>query len=415
MSSTQLDRIASTGDFGVAERAPREELVAGSIEPWDPAPLRLRVLLTAEPFGFGPSAAIALLFRHLRPRLTSLGYAGAGHTLDLQAALSYDQLHDLGGGGADPYDGFAAVVERYDAVVASCDFRAAEIARRAGIPVAIYDPLAWYWTELPAVCRAAELYIAQDFFGVREAIRRATVQRLVVVPPLVPLDLHGEEPRDDLALLNLGGLKNPFLSDEECAAYAGFLADALLPLLSERFAEVQIVTSAAVASALRTRHPRMRTVSPVEAQRLLARCRLAVMTPGLGNIFEAAALSARVFWLPPANDSQGQQLRLLVDRDLAPHNADWDLLAGEREMPLDYRRPQAEVMVHVARAIRCAIADCSFGERLRARVAAALDAPVAEFDGLRALVGMFGWGGDRVTVDAVLEQMLEPLARRKEA
>jgi hypothetical protein len=53
------------------------------------------------------------------------------------------------------------------------------------------------------------------------------------------------------------------------------------------------------------------------------------MTPGLGNIYEAAALAKRVFWLPPANASQGQQLVTLKRRGLAPFAADWhDILPG---------------------------------------------------------------------------------------
>lgn len=30
------------------------------------------------------------------------------------------------------------------------------------------------------------------------------------------------------------------------------------------------------------------------------------MTPGLGNIYDAATFAKHVVWLPPANDSQGQ-------------------------------------------------------------------------------------------------------------
>src|SRR5690242_5854427 len=50
-----------------------------------------RVLVTAEPFGFGPSAAAAHFFPYLRPLVQHLAYAGSGHTLDIQRQLGYDQ------------------------------------------------------------------------------------------------------------------------------------------------------------------------------------------------------------------------------------------------------------------------------------------------------------------------------------
>ena len=57
--------------------------------------IKYKLLLNAEPFGFGPTAAIASFFSYLRKDFKFLGYLGKGHTLDLQMTLAYDAIYDV--------------------------------------------------------------------------------------------------------------------------------------------------------------------------------------------------------------------------------------------------------------------------------------------------------------------------------
>ena len=57
--------------------------------------LSQRILMNAEAFGFGPSAAIAEFFPYLRDRVSNLAYIGSGHTLNLQSKLPYNQVFDM--------------------------------------------------------------------------------------------------------------------------------------------------------------------------------------------------------------------------------------------------------------------------------------------------------------------------------
>src|SRR5262245_45720363 len=87
------------------------------------APVALRVLVTGQPFGFGPSAAMAQVFEHLRPRVRYLAFAGGGHTCDIQMQLPYDAVHRL---PADGGEAFRALCAEHDASLIACDFSAAE-------------------------------------------------------------------------------------------------------------------------------------------------------------------------------------------------------------------------------------------------------------------------------------------------
>lgn len=144
-----------------------------------------RLLINAQAFGFGPAAAAAVLAEELALLGCVIDYVGEGHTLDLQRTPPYRAIHDW----TDlPEDQRLAQLRRraphYDLFVTAMDFPAAALARRAGLDVAVYDALTWFWPEIPAVARDTVVYLAQDFFGVRERIAAdpALRSRALVVP-----------------------------------------------------------------------------------------------------------------------------------------------------------------------------------------------------------------------------------------
>ncbi len=369
-------------------------------------PLPLRVLVTAQAFGFGPAAAMAQVFEYLRPRVRTLAFAGAGHTCDLHRNLPYDAVHRLPDVGTD--EAFGRLCAEHDAALVSCDVPAGEAASAAGIPFGCYDPLLWFWPERPSVFESAEVYMCQDFFGVRERVDDPGRPNVVVVPPMLPGLVSTATERGSRVLVNLGGICNPLHPQDASVSYAR-LVMTILPAAAQRYAEVHVATSQQIASHIQHEVSAARTVPTREVQRLLGTCELAAMTPGLGNIYEAAALAKRVFWLPPANASQGQQLVLLRQRGLAPFAADWhDILPGRA--PIDYWRPEPIAMMDVADAIEDAWKDPAAAERLRTRFLQAHGEPATP-NPLHALLVLFGAGGDRRVAEIFVERVLTPLVR----
>src|SRR3989338_2071515 len=96
---------------------------------------RIKLLLNAEPFGFGPTAAIASFFPHLRKRFACIGYMGKGHTLDLQSDLEYDEIIDISQYKEDEIKNKLA---NYDLFVTAMDFDMANLAKAGGLKVVIY-------------------------------------------------------------------------------------------------------------------------------------------------------------------------------------------------------------------------------------------------------------------------------------
>jgi hypothetical protein len=369
-------------------------------------PLPLRVLVTAQAFGFGPAAAMAQVFDHLRPHVRHLAFAGAGHTCDLHRDLPYDAVHRLP--EVDTGEAFGRLCAEHDAALVSCDIPAGEAARATGIPFAFYDPLLWFWPEWPSVFESADLYMCQDFFGVRERVRDIGRPNVVVVPPMLGSLPQTATTRGRHVLVNLGGISNPLHSQDTSVSYARLMTT-IVPAAARLYAEVHVATSQRIAGHMQHDVPAARTIPPRQVQHLLGTSELAAMTPGLGNIYEAAALAKRVFWLPPANASQGQQLVILQRNGLAPFAADWHEILPARAA-IDYGKPDPIVAKDIANAIEDASNDPAASERLGARFLQAHREPATP-NPLAALIDRFGAGGDRHVAEIFVNRVLTPLAR----
>lgn len=367
-----------------------------------------RVLLNAEPFGFGPAAAMADFFPLLRQKFSRLEYIGERHTLHLHSKLGYDCVHDVTNNGADDKraERIQSAFANADVFFTALDFAMAEKALEAGLRVYIYDPLTWYWKAIHPVVAKCHLYMAQDFYGVKERIAAApaSFNSPVVVQPAIPSLAQAREKKH--VLLNLGGLNNPMWSDDDTLAYARVIVEASYDLLTAGKQLVVIAANATIARELDrygVKHfPRS------EMQNLLSESVYALMTPGLGNIYDAARFATPTIWLPPANDSQGLQLRELIDRGIADGALDWHSFAPE--LKVDYRDEQNAVLKRISHAVQATSGSAAIQSALRANIAACIqrvrDMPEGRCS---ALVDEFGSGGVERVVQLVEEQVRKDL------
>ncbi|WP_052850511.1 hypothetical protein [Streptomyces avicenniae] len=360
-----------------------------------------RLLLNAEAFGFGPAAAVALLAAELAPRCADLAYVGGGHTLDLQTTPPFAAVHDTSGlREGDVRALLHRLAPGFDLFLTAMDASTAALAREAGLRVAFYDALTWFWPDLPAAVRDADLYLAQDFFGVRE--RLAAEPRLhgraVVVPPVTPPPLPRPLPgaRRDGAhvLVNLGGLQNPLWTEGDAVAYARVVLAAVRASLPAG-RRVVVTTSRAVAAALGD--PDAVTRDHATVLRLMSTATHACMTPGLGNLNDAATTGVPTLWLPPANSSHHPQARLLAEHGLSDAALDW----ADIGRPVAYDGSDADVSQAIAETVRAVSADPRSRARLAARVAERT-ATLGATGRARGLADRFGHGGARQAADAVL-------------
>ncbi|HEY8979781.1 MAG TPA: hypothetical protein VIU15_09400 [Streptomyces sp.] len=358
-----------------------------------------RILLNAEAFGFGPAAASALLADELAACGAELGYVGGGHTLDLQHRPPYTAVHDITGLGEPArLDVLRGLAGEYDALLTSMDFALGLTARQAGLRVAVYDALAWFWPGLwPVVQDGSVLHLAQDFFGVRERVAGEPVLagRTVVVPPLVEPG-SGWVGGGDQVVVNLGGLRNPFWAADEVETYARLVVEGVRDGVPEPYA-VTVVTSEAIVRALGTSVSGV-TVATCRRGEILGLLRdapYAFMTPGLGNIYDAAVSGVPTVLLPATNATQARQAELVTAHGCCDGRIDWsdfgaavDFGDGDPEM--------AGVLTAALRELSGA-GDGRFARRVGESVRGMGHGRAA------GLLERFGSGGAREATAAVLE------------
>lgn len=363
------------------------------------------LLLNAESFGFGPTAAIAQVFPRLAGEYPRIGYIGEPHTLGLQKDLPYHEIIPLTANPTDDQirEQLRKLFSQYSHLFTALDFRLARLAQEEGFSVGMYDPLTWFWPTIPEITKKLDVYIAQDFINVRNRLAEespAFPQNVEVVAPLVqPLRRTLLKDRDGTILVNLGGLSNPFVPDDVLVNFAILLARSGYAAALENSSDIVITTKPEFVERLKS-DLRAATFTPLEIQDYLQRSRVAFMTSGLGNLFEASSAGTPVIWLPPTNDSQGQQLELLKSHGMIDWALDWtDFLD---EPPLDYFRPQHEVMAELHRRMALVLANGSYQLRLVQAMRAKMDqARNADPQNIRRLIDQFGQGGVSQLAEAI--------------
>lgn len=405
--------------------------MVGSSKPTEISGYKANVICNAQPFGGGPSSTLTAIVPYLQARLqpwgpVALHYVGSGHALAFQRLCQkpegshWDELHDIDL-YADPERGKVELIQlcmRLQPLlfVTVSDDSVAAVALAAGCRVVLIDLLLWFWSEIPATWLEVERVVAADFYGVKERIARERLANVVTVAPLgPPPKTDNAGPRKNV-LLNFGGLLNPYVPVEEYIEYARLVYSAARRALSLRNAACRAVSDPAelivlaassdVARNLDPQNPQAaRTVLPDEALALMAMAELVCCTPGLGNLYGAAAVAQNVFLLLPVNETQGLQRILMEQAGIHIDGVDWHhLTEGE---PINYSNEQPIVMKDISKAqqevIRCPNAQKLLVKRMyMAMKQSAVAGKSAEEPPLRALINTFGQdNGDSMAAKVV--------------
>ena len=317
------------------------------------------LLCTAENFGFGPAAALERLVPHLRQQGLALEYAGCGITLDLHRNNpAYAATHALDARAPAGGQALRHLLRSRRALLSVCDIQAAEAGCAAGAFVVLYDILAWFRRPVPAVFAQVNLLLCPRFFGLQSHLAAHGITHAQEVAPLIPAALPPQEAYRRPVLLNLGGLRTPFTSDDQCAAYAQAVIDAVR--LATGVEAPTVLVSQQIGARLQ--RAEVHTVSAQETRVWLASADLAFMTSGLGNIFDAAGQGARVCFLPPMSDSQGLQAIALRERRLVPLTLDWHDLVPQP--PINYTKSKQETVPAMLGALQAVLEQPAAQQRL---------------------------------------------------
>jgi len=132
---------------------------------------------------------------------------------------------------------------------------------------------------------------------------------------------------------------------------------------------------------------------------VLSKTKYALMTSGLGNIYDTASYNIPTVWLPPANDSQGQQLKLLTKANMIDGQFNFT------EQTINYNDNQIDVLKIIADTIATADTD-----NLIRKITTEIN-KIKDKDNSKTtqLLDTFGYNG----AEAVVEKFLNLFYERK--
>lgn len=351
-----------------------------------------KLLLNAESFGFGPTAAIADFFYILRKKFRFLAYIGAKHTIDLQKNLKYDEIIDSTNYSKDD---FLNVLNKYDLFCTACDIENAKIAISVNMPTIFYDPLLWYWPKkiLTIASNPNTLYLAQNFHGVSEAIsNHLALNRVQVVPPLVNGSYITNINKKNLILVNLGGLSNPYWTDADVLCYATSIISAIRTTVNGRM-DLIFCVNQKIASFLNMED--VKNISRNQINKLLYSVKYAIVTPGLSNIYDLASFNIPSLYLPPTNNSQGRQMEMMTESGMIDVTIDWVDLGYPK---INYLLPHSLTLPEISANVRL------WNKNLLVKVFSPKIEHLLQLTDSKSveLISRFGKGGINVIVEKIL-------------
>jgi len=369
-----------------------------------------RLLCDAVPFCFGPAAALEALLRELGSA------AELSHEVEVLATGSTREFLErsdlplslLAVDSEDPEALAGLDLRPYSAFLTLCNPVSWRVLRSRGLPTAYVDFLLWMHSGPPGDHFGADLYLAENYPGTAEWVRRRgrEIPSLVVIPPLVQPAVRSAKPGS--LLVGFGGMYSRLTIPGINTNYASYIADQLLAAVPPgRFERVLFAGPQGLKPLL---EPRLRhfpgasfhSFSHRAFLRALGECEAFLSHPGLYAPFEAMLGGVPTGFLPPSNYTQILQLRHFRACGMADFSFSWDDL-GADPIPSDLPEPEgvAAVLLAIASAERSRETSVAF----QAALTAFLSLDTAQLEELgarqRTAAAQFSSGGPRVAAQHV--------------
>jgi len=288
-----------------------------------------KILLTAAPYGFGPTAKLVCLAQVLAGR-HELIYVGGSPGLELATSADFDDILEFGDRDAWS-ENAATALKSADLLVSVHEARALYLG--SGVPdrTLFLDTLLWARRMPLPNNRLPTAYVAQRFLkplNLSVHLTKHIRQIGAILPPstqtfgalsnknhAAPIDRDPQR-----VLVNMGGLQSPLTLDGAEISYIRAMtrliahtrvSDGPLDICLPKHLARHLATLQAECPAARFMMP-----SHHEFQNLLSACSLLITVPGLESVLEALANNVPLIFLPAHNGTQFLQYKAYKDCSL---------------------------------------------------------------------------------------------------
>lgn len=286
------------------------------------------VLCDALPFCFGPVSKMASIARHLDGHGIRLPFLASGTSSDFANQTGLFDVVLCNSEKDSDLEKEKALFEEADVFLSIMNSKSAHFAQKCGVPVVYIDSLFWMWDKVPSHLYDVEKYFIQNFTGIESQL--ATVPKnfnYEVVGPIIDDSFPLVETREDSIVVSLGGMESSLIQVGVNSNYPFVVGGIVADVLSERKENVYFCGYNKIISqlALSKKYLNIKFGQFEHAHflSLLAKSKLAIITPGLTTAFEAFFYETPTIFLPPENYSQYLNLNTFRAASSAPLSFQW--------------------------------------------------------------------------------------------
>ncbi len=303
----------------------------------------MRILVSAESFGYGPIATCLNVMKELKKHDdVILDFIGSGIALE-QAKLSgyFDKYYVCETYDFESLKKFEDVFKQYKVLFASENINGAIFGLKFIKNTYYVDNLVWMWDEIPKKLGKVKKFFISETLPCQDNFKRVgnVVENPVFVGPIRDLSSGKMQNKKKQLVINIGGASS-FLLEQSVINefYNKIINDILATEEIKQFASIIICGGSKVINSLKLENKRsnikIATLANKEYLKVMAESSHCIMSSGLGNFIETLNKDVNIMYLPAVNYSQLLQLQYYEKMNLGFKILNWNTFDFYKEIPM---------------------------------------------------------------------------------
>ena len=293
----------------------------------------MKVLVMAEPFGYGPVATAINVAKELKDKV-DMDFVGSGIAIE-QALMSglFNNCINCDLNDNKELEKYLNKFKEYDAILSSDTLNGTIFMVNNSIDNIYYlDNLVWMWDKLPTEFINLKKYFISETIPCKENFKRIgkQIKNPVFVGPIRNIDVSNDEKIDEEQLIiNIGGAES-FLLDKKLINqfYNKIINNILESNGIEKFKKILICGGSCVISKLNINRSDLNIIATTlpydEYIKEMRKTKYFIMASGLGNFIETIGKNKNIMYLPAINYSQLLQIEYYKQQNFGFDILNWD-------------------------------------------------------------------------------------------
>lgn len=300
------------------------------------------IIIDADPFCFGPISTSLNIVRELKKEKADYQIVLLGINTTVQLAENtglFDKIVTCDTTKEEELIRNKEIIEGAQLYISNTNAVSINFLNKhfPAVKKVFVDTLFWMWDKLYADFSSLEKYYIQNFYGVEEQLQKfkGNISSYEVVNPIVNTEVEKSPNKEDIILVNLGGIENVYTGKTE---FYHFFIEKLINVLKEHKLndtyKVYICGGGKTINELSDQYYDeennfyVGVLGQKEYLDKLSKCKYFLSMPGLTSFYESTFYRVNTYFLLPQNYSQYLQLCMYHKHDKNIKGMVWDDFKG---------------------------------------------------------------------------------------